>query len=383
MPARIARRATPTARCSCPSRSSASSRLRTASTAVGVASAHDRTAGPDHPRSECQRLRAGLGRRAAVGAARRLSAARHAGEEGRRARLCHAADAGDRRLRHAPAAGRARPADLHRRSAGVTRYETLAPSGAVSRVQLEEAQARAGRPEGPPRRARQDPPRAGGADRAGGRRGRRRHAGRRPDRAAQRRGLPDRRSGAAVGRGAELRSGGGLGRGLRDRRQRPARCTLAFRGSGLADRNQSIPVHFAIEGDTGGLRAGQFVTVLATRPASRRRASRSRAAAWCAAPTARTSSTSTPARSGSSRARCASSRSTASACWWSRGSSPASASSCRAPSSSTTCARSGDVHLPRHPIAAQPPAGAGAERSCWWCSARSASRGCRSTCFPT
>jgi RND family efflux transporter MFP subunit len=37
---------------------------------------------------------------------------------------------------------------------------------------------------------------------------------------------------------------------------------LSFRGSGLADRNQSIPVHFAIEGDTAGLRAGQFVIVL-------------------------------------------------------------------------------------------------------------------------
>ena len=37
--------------------------------------------------------------------------------------------------------------------------------------------------------------------------------------------------------------------------------TLAFRGSGFADRSQSIPVHFAIEGDTSGLRAGQFVTV--------------------------------------------------------------------------------------------------------------------------
>lgn len=36
---------------------------------------------------------------------------------------------------------------------------------------------------------------------------------------------------------------------------------LAFRGSGFADRSQSIPVHFAIEGDTIGLRAGQFVTV--------------------------------------------------------------------------------------------------------------------------
>jgi cobalt-zinc-cadmium efflux system membrane fusion protein len=39
---------------------------------------------------------------------------------------------------------------------------------------------------------------------------------------------------------------------------------LSFRGSGLADRNQSIPVHFAIEGGTAGLRAGQLVTVMAT-----------------------------------------------------------------------------------------------------------------------
>jgi membrane fusion protein, heavy metal efflux system len=39
---------------------------------------------------------------------------------------------------------------------------------------------------------------------------------------------------------------------------------LAFRGSGFADRNQTIPVHFAVEGDAGGLRAGQFVTVLVT-----------------------------------------------------------------------------------------------------------------------
>lgn len=38
---------------------------------------------------------------------------------------------------------------------------------------------------------------------------------------------------------------------------------LAFRGSGFADRSQAIPVHFAIEGDTSGLRAGQFVTVQA------------------------------------------------------------------------------------------------------------------------
>ena len=39
--------------------------------------------------------------------------------------------------------------------------------------------------------------------------------------------------------------------------------TLTYQGSGFADRNQAIPVHFRIEGDTSGLRVGQFVTVLA------------------------------------------------------------------------------------------------------------------------
>ena len=39
---------------------------------------------------------------------------------------------------------------------------------------------------------------------------------------------------------------------------------LAFRGAGFAGRNQSLPVQFAIQGDVAGLRAGQFVTVLAT-----------------------------------------------------------------------------------------------------------------------
>lgn len=37
---------------------------------------------------------------------------------------------------------------------------------------------------------------------------------------------------------------------------------VAYRGSGFADRSQSIPVHFAIEGNLAGLRAGQFVSVL-------------------------------------------------------------------------------------------------------------------------
>jgi multidrug efflux pump subunit AcrA (membrane-fusion protein) len=40
--------------------------------------------------------------------------------------------------------------------------------------------------------------------------------------------------------------------------------SLSHRGSGFADRSQSIPIHFAIEGDTNSLRAGQFVTVLVT-----------------------------------------------------------------------------------------------------------------------
>jgi RND family efflux transporter MFP subunit len=38
--------------------------------------------------------------------------------------------------------------------------------------------------------------------------------------------------------------------------------SLAFRGSGHAARNQSIPVQFQIEGDAAGLRPGMFVTTL-------------------------------------------------------------------------------------------------------------------------
>ncbi|MDQ8729595.1 efflux RND transporter periplasmic adaptor subunit [Bradyrhizobium sp. LHD-71] len=39
--------------------------------------------------------------------------------------------------------------------------------------------------------------------------------------------------------------------------------TIAFKGSGFADRSQSIPVHFAVERGAEGLRAGEFVTVFA------------------------------------------------------------------------------------------------------------------------
>lgn len=38
---------------------------------------------------------------------------------------------------------------------------------------------------------------------------------------------------------------------------------LLYKGAGLSDRNQAIPIQFSIEGDTGGLRAGQLLTVLA------------------------------------------------------------------------------------------------------------------------
>lgn len=37
---------------------------------------------------------------------------------------------------------------------------------------------------------------------------------------------------------------------------------LVYQGAGFADRSQSVPVHFAVKGDTAGLRAGQFLTVL-------------------------------------------------------------------------------------------------------------------------
>lgn len=39
--------------------------------------------------------------------------------------------------------------------------------------------------------------------------------------------------------------------------------SIAFKGSGFADRSQSIPVHFAVETGADGLRAGEFVTVFA------------------------------------------------------------------------------------------------------------------------
>jgi membrane fusion protein, heavy metal efflux system len=39
---------------------------------------------------------------------------------------------------------------------------------------------------------------------------------------------------------------------------------LTYRGSGFSDRNQSIPVHFAIDGDVSRVRVGQFVTVFAS-----------------------------------------------------------------------------------------------------------------------
>ena len=63
-----------------------------------------RIAGPHHSRSERQRLRSIVGRRPAFAAGERLSAVGDNGQKGRCSRLCDAAAAGDRCLRHAPAA---------------------------------------------------------------------------------------------------------------------------------------------------------------------------------------------------------------------------------------------------------------------------------------
>lgn len=45
---------------------------------------------------------------------------------------------------------------------------------------------------------------------------------------------------------------------------------LTYLGTGLADRNQAVPVHFAVKGDADGLRVGQFVSVLASTLEERR-----------------------------------------------------------------------------------------------------------------
>ncbi|WP_029585266.1 HlyD family efflux transporter periplasmic adaptor subunit [Bradyrhizobium sp. URHD0069] len=44
---------------------------------------------------------------------------------------------------------------------------------------------------------------------------------------------------------------------------------LIYQGAGFADRSQSVPVHFAVTGDTAGLRAGQFLTVLVATDAAK------------------------------------------------------------------------------------------------------------------
>lgn len=44
---------------------------------------------------------------------------------------------------------------------------------------------------------------------------------------------------------------------------------LAYQGSGLIDRNQAVPVQFAVSGETAEVRVGQFVTVLAATDTAR------------------------------------------------------------------------------------------------------------------
>ena len=63
----------------------------------------------------------------------------------------------------------------------LARYETLVPSGAIARTQLEDTRTGAAGPEGPARLARQVAPRTGRTDRAGGRHRCRRHRRRRAD----------------------------------------------------------------------------------------------------------------------------------------------------------------------------------------------------------
>lgn len=46
--------------------------------------------------------------------------------------------------------------------------------------------------------------------------------------------------------------------------------SLVYRGSGLADRNQAVPIQFSIEGKAGALRPGQLLTVLARSTEERR-----------------------------------------------------------------------------------------------------------------
>ncbi|HMN51933.1 MAG TPA: efflux RND transporter periplasmic adaptor subunit [Xanthobacteraceae bacterium] len=46
--------------------------------------------------------------------------------------------------------------------------------------------------------------------------------------------------------------------------------SLEFRGSGAALRNQAIPIHFAIDGETNGVWAGQFVSVFVKLPDERK-----------------------------------------------------------------------------------------------------------------
>lgn len=70
---------------------------------------------------------------------------------------------------------------------------------------------------------------------------------------------PDRLWIEALSYDAQVLVGGARGQ-LSDNRT----IELVHVGTGFADRNQAIPVHFSITGGSGGLRAGQFLTVFAT-----------------------------------------------------------------------------------------------------------------------
>src|SRR5262249_10689979 len=174
----------------------------------GTVLPHRRTAGPDHPRSQCERARPGVDRRPSLGTARRLPAAWHAGQGGRRARLRDTAGADRRRVRYAPAPGRARSADRDRRTACHPLRGARPKRRDLARA-ARRSEARTRGPQGSARCPRQGAARARGAGCAGRRRHCRGNAHRRADGAAEYGGVPHRRAGAGVERGAELRRAGG------------------------------------------------------------------------------------------------------------------------------------------------------------------------------
>ena len=283
-------------------------------------SPHDRIAGADHPGSQCERIRAGLGREGGCPRPRpgfpRLGTRVNKGDV-----LAYvtppvqAVDVSDMRQRQGELDQQI--SIVERR---IARFEPLAQKGVVTQVQLDEARLELQGLQGSAQRARPGEGRAGSAGRSGLRRHRGNQCRRRTDGAAECRSCF--RSSSPTRLWVEALSFDTLDRRPDARSPRPApgaALPLGYQGAGFADRNQAVPVHFRIEGDASGLRAGQFVTVLAATEEEKQGIAVPRASVVRSAERPGSSSSSTARPSGSSRARCASSRSMASGCWSSPG----------------------------------------------------------------